>query len=364
MPRDIEGSVFGQSGNYGIRWPEGGRRPQQTGFRTKADARDWFREHIKPRLRRRGPSAEITFDAFCVDYLDRWGADVDDRTKDTIEEWLESARQRFGPWTLSELEGAVDDISRWRAKQPTDYARYTRTRALRQVLAAARRWGYITRNPAVDIGANRAPRAEEIRPFTPEELGAIVAELSDSARDAGVVIFAAETGLRTSEWPALERRDIDRANPAVVVQRRYADGRLTLYPKTAKSRRRVPLTPRAVDGLEQLPRRIDTPLLFPNRWGDCLNFNNWRCRIWTPALRAAGVDLRGPYHLRHTFATEALAAGVSIFELSRLMGASVATIDKTYGHLAQDSEPTLRRLLSARSGRSGVLVASPDHGGS
>ena len=39
------------------------------------------------------------------------------------------------------------------------------------------------------------------------------------------------------------------------------------------------------------------------------------------ALDAAGIVRRGPYHLRHTFATEALAAGVSIFELSRLMGA-------------------------------------------
>jgi hypothetical protein len=37
------------------------------------------------------------------------------------------------------------------------------------------------------------------------------------------------------------------------------------------------------------------------------------------------------------------------------MGASVATIEAHYGHLARDSEDTLRTLLSARSG---VLVAS------
>ena len=42
----------------------------------------------------------------------------------------------------------------------------------------------------------------------------------------------------------------------------------------------------------------------------------------------AGIPKRGPYHLRHTFATEALAAGVSIFELARLMGTSVAMIDE------------------------------------
>ena len=57
-----------------------------------------------------------------------------------------------------------------------------------------------------------------------------------------------------------------------------------------------------------------------------------------PALEAAGITQRSPYHLRHTFATEALAAGVSTFELARLMGTSLAMIDRTYGHLARDSE--------------------------
>lgn len=362
MARDIEGSVFGDPGNYGIRWPENGSRPQQTGFATKTEAREWFRENVKPRLRRRGPSAQITVDAFCEDYLDRWGADVAERTRDSVAEWLTPARERFGAWTLAELEGAVDDVARWRAKLPTDDRRHKSTRALRQTLAAAVRWGYITRNPAKDIGANRAPRVPEIHPFTRQELDAIVAELADSPRDAGAVIFAAETGLRTSEWPALDRADIDWRNPAVVVQRRYVRGQITPYPKTVKSRRRVPLTPAAVDALG--PRRIDTTVLFANRWGDRLNYDNWRGRIWTPALKAAGVQMRGPYHLRHTFATEALAGGVSIFELSRLMGASVATIDKTYGHLAQDSEASLRARLAARSDRSGVFVASPDDGGS
>jgi integrase len=81
---------------------------------------------------------------------------------------------------------------------------------------------------------------------------------------------------------------------------------------------------------------------------------------WYPALDAAGVPRRGPYCLRHTFATEALAGGVSIFELARLMGTSVAMIDRTYGHLARDSEEAIRGRLKARSTRSGVNLASAD----
>ena len=70
--------------------------------------------------------------------------------------------------------------------------------------------------------------------------------------------------------------------------------------------------------------------------------------MWYPALDATGISRGGPYHLRHTFATEALAGGVSMFELARLMGTSVKMIDKTYGHLARDSEDSLRARLEAR----------------
>jgi hypothetical protein len=64
---------------------------------------------------------------------------------------------------------------------------------------------------------------------------------------------------------AVERRDIDRSGPAVVVQRRVADGVLTPYPKTG--RRRVPLSTRAAGAVEALPLRLDTALLFPAAQG-------------------------------------------------------------------------------------------------
>ena len=137
---------------------------------------------------------------------------------------------------------------------------------------------------------------------------------------------------------------------------RVSDGALTPYPKT--QRRRVPLTARARAAVEALPPRLDTPLLFPAAQGGYIRLDGWRTREWCPALDAAGIERRGPYHLRHTFATEALAAGMSIFQLSRLMGASVKMIDKHYGHLAHDSEEAIRALLDARSERYGVEMAS------
>jgi hypothetical protein len=51
--------------------------------------------------------------------------------------------------------------------------------------------------------------------------------------------------------------------------------------------------------------------------------------------------------MRHTFASFAIAAGVSLFYFARLMGSSVEQIDRTYGHLLPDSEDYLRSLLDS-----------------
>jgi integrase len=89
--------------------------------------------------------------------------------------------------------------------------------------------------------------------------------------------------------------------------------------------------------LEALPPRLDTPLLFPGERGGYLNLHNWRRDDWTPAVRAAGLEHRTPYAMRHTFAAFAIAAGIHSFELARMMGTSVLQIDKTYGHLLHDA---------------------------
>ncbi len=92
--------------------------------------------------------------------------------------------------------------------------------------------------------------------------------------------------------------------------------------------------------------RAATPPDLPcrKRW---LHLERFRARELHPALRAAGVEPRRIYDLRHTYATWSLAAGVSLFALSRRMGTSLAMIDATYGHLAPDSETQERALLDA-----------------
>jgi integrase len=132
------------------------------------------------------------------------------------------------------------------------------------------------------------------------------------------------------------------------------------YGKQDRSRRRLPLRRKAVDALREGPQGFGPSLIYPSEKGGYLNLHAWRRDEWRPALEAAGLPRLVPYSMRHTFASFAIAAGVSLFYLARLMGSSVEQIDKTYGHLLPDSEEYLRGLLDTYDVNNGRGEAAID----
>jgi integrase len=133
----------------------------------------------------------------------------------------------------------------------------------------------------------------------------------------------------------------------VFVRRSFTRGQLKI-PKTEASMRAVPLQARALVALDRTRDGNGSPLLFPGERGSYLDIHHFRPFQWRPAQKAAGITpLRRVYDLRHTFATFALRAGLSTFDLSRYMGASLTMIDRHYGHLARDGREHAIKLLDA-----------------
>jgi len=318
----------------------GSRRVQRGGFATEQDAIDALnRELDRVRREQRIPRG-LTFSELVDVYLAQH--DVQPVTIEKLRWLLSKATAVFGERRIGEL--TAQEIAEWRMNLSRGY-RFEATQAVRQVLNRAVVWGMLDLNPAKVGVDNPTPRRKEQHPFESwAELEAVAAALGP--RYGPMILFAAATGLRPAEWVALEKRDIDRDERVVYVRRSYTRGELKL-PKTEGSLRAVPLQARALEALDRLPDN-DSPLVFPGERGGYLDIHHFRPYQWRPAQKTAGISpLRRIYDLRHTFATFALRAGISTFDLSRYMGASLTMIDRHYGHLARDGREHAIKLLDA-----------------
>jgi integrase len=334
------------SGRWGLRYyDEDGRRKRVSPFPSKSAALDHFERVIRPRLRGEEPAPpEMTLSELVDEYLKRHAATRRPRTIVILRERLKHATDAYGDVPLREFERMSADLAEWQTKLSPRY-RYGIMQALRQTLAAAVRWGWMRRNPAVLAGPNPQPPPRTPDPFTLAEVDAIADELGPLY--GPLVRFAAATGLRPQEWAALERRDVDRPGRVVNVRRTVADGVVRELAKTDASRRQVPLSARALAALDILPPRLDTLLLFPAVGGGPLNLDNWRQREWAPALEAAGVRKRRIYDLRSTYISNALHTGVlSVFEVAKVAGTSVQMIERHYGALLDGSAASMAARLS------------------
>jgi integrase len=331
---------------WAYRFRVGGRdskRVQRGGFASERDAAEALERELERLRREQRVSRSLTVAELVEVYLAQH--DVEPVTIAKLHWLLGKAVAAFGDRPVGELRS--QEIAAWRIALSAGY-RFDATQALRQVLARAVVWGMIDVNPAKLGVDNPSPRRREQRPFESwGELDAVVANLSPRYRP--MVIFAAASGLRPAEWLALEWRDIDLEARVVYVHRSFTKGRLKC-PKTEASRRAVPLQTIALEALERQPSSRPSALVFPAERGGYLDLHNFRNREWKPAQIAVGIEpLRRIYDLRHTFATFALRAGISTFDLSRYMGASLTMIDRHYGHLARDGREHAIRLLDELS---------------
>ncbi len=329
---------------WAYRYRTGGRdskRVQRGGFASEQDARDALERELERLRRERRIARRLTLAELVETYLAQH--DVQPVTIEKLRYLLNKATAVFGDRRIGELTS--QEIAEWRMALSPGY-RFEATQALRQVLHRAVAWGMIDVNPAKVGVDNPVRRRKEQHPFESwAELEALAAAIGP--RYGPMILFAAATGLRPAEWIALEKRDVDRDERVVYVRRSFTRSELK-FPKTDASMRAVPLQARARDALDRIKDGDGSRLLFPGERGGYLDIHHFRPFQWRPAQNAAGIDpLRRVYDLRHTFATFALRAGISTFDLSRYMGASLTMIDRHYGHLARDGREHAIKLLDA-----------------
>lgn len=143
--------------------------------------------------------------------------------------------------------------------------------------------------------------------------------------------MAFTTGMRPEELIELRWGDVDWSTGTIRVQRARTSGEVK--PLKTYNVRDVDLMARAVAALEtmkpwtmlgsndktdqELGRRIFESPVTGRAWHD---ERSQRDTFWRPALRACGIRWRRAYQTRHTYATNALAAGANPAYIARQMG--------------------------------------------
>lgn len=176
------------------------------------------------------------------------------------------------------------------------------------------------------------------------------------------VIFeiALVTGMRPGEYLGLKSSDVDFEAGAIVVHRGLVmmkGGWHFAEPKTARSRRTIPVPPSAMRALKahkaaQARERLKTgpgyqglDLVFATSLGTPISESNLVKRHFKPILKAAKLPDVRLYDLRHTCATLLMAAGESPEVVSERLGHSTVmlTLD-TYSHVL----PTMQEAAAAK----------------
>ena len=289
-------------------------------------------------------------------YLDRWLADSvrDSVRTSTHERYGQIVRLHIKPVIgrvkLKALTPAhVQGLYRDRLDAGLSPATVNKTHVvLHKALKQAMRWNMIPRNVTEAVTPPR-PTPEEIRPLDTVQVAALLSAASEDRLDA-LYVAALTTGARQGELLALKWEDVDLEGKALRIRRTLTRSKGTMslgQTKTAKSRRTVPLTSRAVGALRRHRARQaeeklkagglyeDLGLVFANEVGGITNPSNLRQRSFAKLLGRASLPATTRFHdLRHTCATLLLSRGQHPKLVQELLGhASISITLDTYSHV-------------------------------
>ena len=275
------------SGRWQLRYTVDGQVRSGGAFSSKTDALNHYRNVIEAELNC-APVArrDLTLSDLVETYLERHAKIRKPATIKTLRWRMKRPMDDFGDTALSDLERMTDEIAGFAARQPE--SRHSVMSAFRQTCETGVRYGYMTTNPAKLAGPNPQTPPRTVRVYTPDELKAVCPEFD--RRGAAAIQFAAATGLRPSEWAQIERRDVHRTRRILTVR----------GTKTKRSFRELPLTAAALEALDSLVARLDSPYVFAGPKRGPFDVHNFRRREWAPAVgdREAGTPVRPPLHIR------------------------------------------------------------------
>jgi integrase len=330
-----------------------GRERSKT-FKRKGDARRWLAKEeadksrgawIDPR------AATVPFDAFARHHLDsklhlRNASRA--RDKSLLENHVIPAfgQAPIGRITRPDVQHFITSLSA-KALSPSTVGECHRL--LYGIMSDAVDSKVIAESPCRNIKLPRSERHER-HYLTPEQLFALADAVG--AHHRALILTGGFLGLRWEELAGLQRRNLHllRRQLRVVstVERVGGTYRLVRETKTRAALRMLPVPPTLTEELARhLEHAPQSEFVFAARGGNFLRYDNFRVRVWNPAVVRAGLGGATFHSLRHTAAAILIDRGLDLYQLMRFLGhSSITTTENLYGHRYEhDSDNRISHML-------------------
>lgn len=272
--------------------------------------------------------------------------------------------REFGGVKMAEITRQA--ARRWGLDNPSQ------VNALRTMFRDAIDDEILTKNPFSNLRLPQPQGRKDLVTLTAAEVSALADRALQLDERGSVLraatIFAAHVGIRPGELYVLQWSDIDFANGEVQIRRGLGSTGEITSPKNSHART-VVLSPVAAQALREMPRRLDTEIVFPKPDGSHYtksSFAYW----WEKVRNLAGRPGMDFYELRHFCATYLLELGVSHADVAIQLGHrdGGALVMSTYGHPAEAGARS--RLRQAMAGKrlgpdavNGLREATAEEGG-
>jgi integrase len=222
---------------------------------------------------------------------------------------------------------------------------------LRALFKAAVRCDVIRKSPTDGVKLPEVIDAK-ITPLTAEQVEALASAIDPRFR--ALVLLGNGCGPRISEARGLTEPNISWFTGEIAITQQLSDrAPYPLVPLKNSKRRPSRVVPMPQYVHEALSRHIEVyglgerDLVFTSPRGGPMAAS----KISAPfraACRKTGLPDSVTFHtLRHSYASEALAQGLSTVEVAELIGDSVAMVEQTYGHPTVDFNKRARLALEA-----------------
>ena len=221
---------------------------------------------------------------------------------------------------------------------------------LSRVLRTAVEWGYLEENPVDKVKLPPKPLQAPAHFLFPRQVQELLAELREPCHS--MVLLAVLTGLRRGELFALRWGAVDLGQGLLEVRESVFNGQFST-PKTASSRRRIPLSSPAVALLQKLraQRSEAKPenLVFVSRRGTPLRPENLLKREIHPACDRLNMRRVGWHTFRHTHATLLNELGESLKTAQAILGHSeIETTLRVYTHAVPETMSAAEERLAQK----------------